>query len=548
MNKKRGFTLIEIIICIALIAIIGTTMTFVVINSNKNKQIKILENNNKILENALEVYLEKHEEIQTNLENSAKGAVVTLEVLKNEGLIDEKQFKGIELKKNYFFLSYSMLDNKPNTDCDNNVIPLSIVESWKVDTDKVVYICPRTDSGSGGDNGSDDENKSSIINQYGNSGYYIAKGSNPNNWVKFEVTAGNSNTDLAYFPNDEDKDLWRIVSIDENGGIKLVYNKDVKANNQLIYTNYNGNDKNYEDVTIFDTTEPSVKRLSDLRTYLELDGRIFSAYCDININKCFYPYKIDRVKRGPYRYQFKAFYKLKTSYNYTLSNERCIKGSNNKKYLDCNYGSNKSTFRYSSLNGWNIMDLYDDGIYNNDEYKENTKLYYLYNNITNKDWLDVNDAYYFYDKSGAVFDLDFSYTKRVKLFSLTKNDIDASLLIGKSWLYNFNTLSGVYRGDSYGNGSHYDTYSNVYISSGDTHAEYSILQSVTGCTTGDLNCDSYDEDYQAFELSTGQYYPVITLKSNVKLKGNKCNTKDKLGSKKCPYTLEWVDDVTDGAE
>lgn len=249
MNKKRGFTLIEIIICIALIAIIGTTMTLVVIKSNKNKQIKILENNNKILENALEVYLEKHEEIQTNLENNAKGAIVTLEVLKNEGLIDEKQFKGVELKKNYFFLSYSMLDSKPNTDCENNVIPLSIVENWKVDTNKVVYICPKKSETNtitikeiiDIDNSNNIKDSLILSSIFGNM-KYVAQGENPDNWVTFEVE--NDETKATYWPKKQDeneieeKDLWRIVYIDNEGYIKLLYNNNVVTNNKLL-TNSN---------------------------------------------------------------------------------------------------------------------------------------------------------------------------------------------------------------------------------------------------------------------------------------------------------------------
>lgn len=532
MNKKRGFTLIEIIICIALIAIIGTTMTFVVINSNKNKQIKILENNNKILENALEVYLENHEEIQTNLENNAKGAVVTLEVLKNEGLIDEKQFKGIELKKNYFFLSYSMLDNKPNTDCDNNVIPLSIVKSWNVDTDKVVYICPRTDSGSGGstssgENSTSDENKSSIINQFGNSGYYIAKGSNPNNWVKFEVTAGNSNTDLAYFPNDEDKNLWRIVSIDENGGIKLVYNKDVKSNNQLIYTNYSEEDKTYED--------RKIKRGKEVYDYLGV-----SEFCNSDKSKCFYPYDYDVINGKGY-YKFKTFYKLNTPYNYDFGMEGCEYGSK-WKIENCEYKSTYTTYRYDALNTWNIMDLYDDGIYNNEEYKENTKLYFLYKNIKNKDWLDNADTYLYYKKSGSIFDVDFSRTKKSKFSTLTINDVEGSTLIGKSWLYNYNTISGVLNWDDSSGRSSSSGYKLVTLSSGSTSAFWNTSQETTYCTNTN-GC--YNSGSQAFTLLTSSYYPVIILKPNVKLKENSCSAKNKVGSKNCPYTLEWVDDVSE---
>ncbi len=515
MNKKRGFTLIEIIICIALIAIISTTMTFVVIKSNKNKQIKTLENNNKILENALEVYLENHEEIQTNLENNAKGAIVTLEVLKNEGLIDEKQFKGVELKKNYFFLSYSMLDTKENTDCDNNVIPLSIVKNWNVDTDKVVYICPRTDSGTS-DTSSSDTNKSSVINQYGNSGYYIAKGSNPNNWVKFEVTAGNSNTDLAYFPNDEDKDLWRIVSIDENGGIKLVYNKDVKSNNQLIYTNYSEKDKGYEG-----------KKITEDKIYTYLGTT--NDKCNSDGSKCFFPYSY--VYSVPMYYYFKAFYKLKAPYSFNLEkNNTCTYGKKDA-IGDCDYNSDTTIYRYNTLDGWTILDIYDSGIYNNEQYNNNSKLSYLYKNINYKEWLDNIDTYYYYNKSGNIFDLDFSNTTKTKFSTLTINDVEGSTLMGKSWLYNYSTISGI---------------SNTYLvnlSGGSSSGVVNVGQATTFCNNSNGCYNNFSP--HAFTLNTSSYYPVIILKSNVKLKESNCNSKNKIGSKNCPYTLEWVDDTTE---
>ena len=66
------------------------------------------------------------------------------------------------------------------------------------------------------------------------------------------------------------------------------------------------------------------------------------------------------------------------------------------KFENCEYKSTYTTYRYDALNTWNIMDLYDDGIYNNEEYKENTKLYFLYKNIKNKDWLDNADTYLYY--------------------------------------------------------------------------------------------------------------------------------------------------------
>lgn len=527
MNKKRGFTLIEIIICIALIAIIGTAMTFVIINNNKNKQIKTLEKNNKVLENALEVYLENHDEIQDNLENNAKGAVVTLEVLKNEGLIDEKQYKGIDLKETYFFLSYSMLSPSTSTDCDNDVVPLSIISSWNVDTDKVVYICPRSDSSSSSSSSSE-EDKSNIINQFGNSGYYIAKGANPNNYVKFEVTAGNSSTDLAYFPNDEDKDLWRIVSIDENGGIKLIYNKAVPSNNQLMYKNYNPEDKDYEGKNILS---------SKVNEYLN-ESSSYSYVC--TTDKCFYPYSCN-VKKNNMLYNYNAYYTLNMNYNYTaFGMDMCYHSSSGRNYKisSCYYDDKETKYRYSDLDGWNIMDLYDNRLYEEGGYKPNTKLYYLYNNIKNKDWIDNPDVFIDYSKSDSVFDVKFNETIKTKFFTLNKNDFDGSLLIGKSWLYNVDTVSGILEWHTDNVNATEEGNKIVTLSNGSVSASWNISQDDTACTNG---YGSYPHKF-AHTIYTAPYYPVIVLKSNVKLKDTKCS-KSKSGTKTCPYTLEWVDDV-----
>ena len=138
--------------------------------------------------------------------------------------------------------------------------------------------------------------------------------------------------------------------------------------------------------------------------------------------------------------------------------------------------------------------------------------------------------------------MDFSRTKKSKFSTLTINDVEGSILIGKSWLYNYNTISGVlYWEDPSGRDSE-SGYKLVTLSRGSTSAFWNIHQSTTYCNNTD-GC--YNSGSQAFTLATSSYYPVIILKPNVKLKENSCSTKNKVGSKNCPYTLEWVDDVSE---
>ena len=193
MKNKRGFTLIEIIICISLIVIIGVSATVVVLKANKTREISILKANEKKLENALQVYVSNHKEITTNLNNNAKAALVTLETLKNEGLI--KDDMKVDYKENYFMLSNAVLAPAGKFDCENNVIGIEVFKKWdlkELDGSKVIYICPR-------DNGVSSNN--AITNKED----YVAKGENPKNFVKINER------------------LWRIVEI-TNGNVFLIAN------------------------------------------------------------------------------------------------------------------------------------------------------------------------------------------------------------------------------------------------------------------------------------------------------------------------------------
>ena len=149
MNKK-GFTLIEIIISLSLIVIIGITATVMVVNHNKNKEIRTLKQYNEKLENALNVYIENHPEIMNNLNDTSKAAIVTLEVLKNDGLI--KDDLEVNYKNEYFLLSNMRLlddnteENINNADCENDVVSIEVFKKWDLtekDGNKVMYVCPK---------------------------------------------------------------------------------------------------------------------------------------------------------------------------------------------------------------------------------------------------------------------------------------------------------------------------------------------------------------------------------------------------------------------
>lgn len=181
--KKKGFTLIEIIMCISLISIISVCTTVIVIKNNENKEQKALNNYKTLFDNALKVYLSNHKEITNNLNNNVKAAAVTLEVLKNDGLIVDDL--DIDYKNNYYLLSNAkLLDNDAgNKNCENDVIAIEVFAKWDlsgIDGSKVIYVCPKNSS-------------SNSLLQERYTGY------NPNNYIKLNET------------------LWRIVEATDAG-------------------------------------------------------------------------------------------------------------------------------------------------------------------------------------------------------------------------------------------------------------------------------------------------------------------------------------------
>jgi len=128
-------------------------MTYGIVSMNNKKEIETLENNSSKLESALEIYLSNHPDILYNVNNNFDGGIVSLEVLKNEGLISDK-LKNVDYKDNYFLLSNAYLaPAKDDSECENSV-SITTIKSWdlsKYDSSKVLYICPKNKEQSSGD-------------------------------------------------------------------------------------------------------------------------------------------------------------------------------------------------------------------------------------------------------------------------------------------------------------------------------------------------------------------------------------------------------------
>lgn len=215
---KKGFTLVEIIIVIALCTTISIGVTLGVININ-NKQ-----NNNKLNDMSEDIYtavhllVETNEEIKSQLYNSKNGVVIPLKKLETEGLVD---FNGINIEGQQVL---TMLASETESEkCNGSLYDIG---TWTVNQDDVIYICG---DAKGSDGGIREIKKELILDSF-LSNKYVASGASPNNYVLFDVDTDDS--EGAYFPL-EDQDLWRIFSIDVDGTIKLVYNRPVPSNNNV---------------------------------------------------------------------------------------------------------------------------------------------------------------------------------------------------------------------------------------------------------------------------------------------------------------------------
>lgn len=486
LKNKKGFTLIEIIVAIVLIGIVGTTSVVSINKANEKKEYKKLEKMNNNLTTALEVYLANHSEIEENLMLNAKAAVVTLENLKNEGLIEEGLVNPVndeklDYKGNYFMLlEGEVVENSEfsgNTDCQHNQIGINVINSWdlsKYDDSNVIYVCPRKDysaeinalktsvadlaseidtikSKINGIEGSNESTKDKLkIDSLYSELTYTAKGVNPNNYVVFEVNS--DSTKLSYFPNNQDKDLWRILSIDETGKIKLFYPQAVKSNN---FSNYTSESSTWCDAWITDDK-----------------------------SSC-------------------TFYKLK------------------------HYAEGSDVYyKYDSNDGFAYSEVMEDVTVSS------SKKEALYNSIVNKNWIIMNKyfPYYTVPKSGEnTATHNTASSINMKMGLLSYSEITSSVNISDSWLYSFNTTLG----PTSINANFETHYLTVYNSSG-------ILKYIRGkymanrCTNN--SCSKDKDSSSHWYLKTYQYNPVVTLDSKVELVEQSCNG-SVIGSKECPYKL-----------
>lgn len=208
MNRK-GFTLIEIIICISMIVLIGIGSFVGISLVNKNLVKKGLEQITDKAVKATQVYIETNEEAQMQLYTKKNALYLPINVLVNEGLLS---LKGTNLSMKDIKKQYTITALSTDTGNKKDCIDINTKTSW--DDSKAIYICTysKSDDGSGSNENTVVEKLISI-----NSNQYTAKGANPNNWIIFNELSKKIRSDY----DEEYNFKFRIVSID-NGNVSLI--------------------------------------------------------------------------------------------------------------------------------------------------------------------------------------------------------------------------------------------------------------------------------------------------------------------------------------
>lgn len=224
--KKRGFTLIEIIVSIAIIALIGVG-SFVGVNYINNQIVisRLNQITDKAL-NAAQVYIETNDVAYNEVYNNKSAAIIPLKTLVNEGLlnVDNTKLDDQDMEKNYV-IQYLGGGGAGGSNCTDLS---TIITSWNSTTP--IYIC---NDGAGGGINIKTIDKSEYNNKMyssSNEPYYF-RGSLVRNYAM--IDGDNTN-------------VYRIIMIDTDDSIKLFHNKSnhtfpAVLSNQF----YSGSKKNY---------------------------------------------------------------------------------------------------------------------------------------------------------------------------------------------------------------------------------------------------------------------------------------------------------------
>ena len=551
-KNKKGYTLIEIIIAIALITVIATISIVSITNIKKSSEAKRLNNAFKVFDNALDVYLSNHSEIYKNIEDNVEGAVITLEVLKNEGLVSDKIInpitnKVVDYENNYYVLADAVVDEENQDEeklCDGRVA-ISVLKSWDelskngLDKSNVIYICPKSESQTDDSKIKELEEKIERLQSAINLSDLGSK-----NWVIFDVNSDKSQ--LVSFSDDETiQDLWQVVgkSGDE---IKLIYNTYTDSNNNKNFAEFKEN----EEVTSNSRKITIINQNGKSRGTIPANTE-FSIITYTNAG-----YDLD----GEYDREYSAYRLIKYANEYYLWNERrgvAIIFTNPVNNLFKKLKNKDIYVRYGNNTGWTVQEMFKE------TYKTvGSKKQILYNAINNnlRDSIIQKSYFYQYDTS------DDASLNSAPIYSKTYNDIFGTINPGTDGLNNSETMK-VYLGKDFAVGYYsfsikFEDYNGI---AGLRNGKVAISDTSKCNPYNEIGCedtyyytnsgkkrDSYlyyinneSKNYLGYYIPTAPYIPVITIKgyllsdsmesypNSYKQKYPSC-TNDKLGTKECP--------------
>ena len=259
MMNKKGFTIIEIIVCISLIVVIGIGSFVGIRLVDKHIKItKLSQMTNKILE-ATNVYLETDKEAKQELYNNKNGIIIPVKKLVNEGLVDLKNIK-LNDKTDYVI---ALLGNEEELDKCTGVYTAT---QWDFGSGKTIYIC--TDKKGNSNLATIDPTKYSNKTYASNEPYYF-RGIVQNNYVIFknsgiecnETKLDNYESSISYY--------FRIYYIDRNDDIIVVSKNNLFSKCKDKNNNYLFNEQvDLEDVANAVSAESVVKNGERFITWL----------------------------------------------------------------------------------------------------------------------------------------------------------------------------------------------------------------------------------------------------------------------------------------
>ena len=124
MKRKKGFTLVELLVIIAVIAVISS---FALISiDKKSSQFSTLSNEKlkQIIESATHSYIISNNELMNKVKSNDKGYTIKLNTLIEKGYISNKDLKNLKTRK----------------DIDPSNVEITVVYSLNTEKTSYIYI------------------------------------------------------------------------------------------------------------------------------------------------------------------------------------------------------------------------------------------------------------------------------------------------------------------------------------------------------------------------------------------------------------------------